>query len=203
MRRSEAMARQKLGQVALREGKIEEARERLEELLALNRDLGDREEIGITLRLLGEAAEAGGEASVARAYYVESLTVFRSMEHKWGIAWGLTRMGCLAAMDGEAERASRLFGAAAALREAMGAPVPPVERPEIERAVAAARAALGETAFAIALREGARMPMDEAIESALGMDDRRTPNSLASNGVPTTDRATASAGNGTSGDARE
>jgi hypothetical protein len=57
---------------------------------------------------------------------------------------------------------------AAALREAIGAPPPLSRREEAERELGAARAALGEEAFAAAWTEGQALPLDQAIEYALG-----------------------------------
>jgi DNA-binding CsgD family transcriptional regulator len=57
----------------------------------------------------------------------------------------------------------RLWGAADALREAMGTPIPPVYRADYERSVAAARAQLGEKAFAAAWAEGRSMTPEQAL----------------------------------------
>jgi hypothetical protein len=65
------------------------------------------------------------------------------------------------------EKAARVFGAAEALREAIGAPVPPVERPDYDRAVAAARARLGEVAFSSGWAEGRAMTLEQAMSYAL------------------------------------
>jgi hypothetical protein len=69
----------------------------------------------------------------------------------------------VAGAEGDAERAARLFGAAEALREALGAPLPPVERAHYDRSVAATRAALGEEAFAAAWAEGRALSLEQAI----------------------------------------
>src|SRR5947209_12434670 len=59
--------------------------------------------------------------------------------------------------------AAQLWGAAESLREAIGAPMPPVDRAPYERALATARARLGEQAFARAwassLSERSRCPL--------------------------------------------
>jgi tetratricopeptide (TPR) repeat protein len=72
-------------------------------------------------------------------------------------------------------RAARLFGAAEALRRAGGIyAAPPGERAEYEDALTAARATLGEAAFAAAWAEGARMTMEQACIDAL-QDDEAPP----------------------------
>ncbi len=59
--------------------------------------------------------------------------------------------------------AARLWGVAEALREAIGAPLPPVWRADYKRSVAAARTYLGEQAFAAAWAEGRAMTLEEVL----------------------------------------
>jgi hypothetical protein len=60
-----------------------------------------------------------------------------------------------------------LFGAAEAIREAIGAPLPPVDLTSYENDVARTRAQLREAVFACAWAEGNTMPLEEAIDFAL------------------------------------
>jgi DNA-binding NarL/FixJ family response regulator len=69
------------------------------------------------------------------------------------------------AAQGESTWAARLWGAAEAMREATGAPIPPVERADYERALASARAQLGEKTFAAAWEEGRTMTVEQALAS--------------------------------------
>ena len=69
----------------------------------------------------------------------------------------------MVATRGDPAWAARLWGRALALREAMGAPISPVERASYERSVAAARALLGEKAFAAAWAEGRNMTPEQAL----------------------------------------
>jgi hypothetical protein len=59
--------------------------------------------------------------------------------------------------------AARLLGTAEELREALGTPLPPVDRPIYEQAVAAVRVQLGEKAFAEAMAEGRSMTAEQAL----------------------------------------
>jgi hypothetical protein len=70
-------------------------------------------------------------------------------------------------MQGRPERAARLLGASAALRDDMGAPLAPTSRADHDHAANAARAALGEDAFAAAWAVGHAMSLEEAITDAL------------------------------------
>jgi DNA-binding NarL/FixJ family response regulator len=67
-----------------------------------------------------------------------------------------------------------MWGAAEALREAIGTPLPPVERATYERSIAAARAQLGEEAFAAAWQEGRTMTLEQVL-AAQGAAERLMP----------------------------
>jgi hypothetical protein len=55
------------------------------------------------------------------------------------------------------EHAVRLLGTATALRESVGAPLPPAERGDVDRITAALREVLGDEAFTVELERGTRM----------------------------------------------
>jgi hypothetical protein len=76
-------------------------------------------------------------------------------------------LAAVACAQGQPERGAHLLGAAAALRAGRGMPLPPNERAAQERTVAAARAALGEDAFAAAWAQCQRMSLEQAIAYAL------------------------------------
>ncbi|MBF6592054.1 MAG: hypothetical protein IVW57_16215 [Ktedonobacterales bacterium] len=73
-------------------------------------------------------------------------------------------------MAGRGARAARLLGTAAVLREELGTPQPAGERADVDRAVAAARAALGEEAWAAAFAAGQALTRERAIAEALSTE---------------------------------
>ena len=73
----------------------------------------------------------------------------------------------LAGEAAQPQRAARLFGAAAALRERIGIPIPAVERADYDAAVAQARAQLDPAAFDAAWAEGLAMNWEQATAYAL------------------------------------
>jgi DNA-binding CsgD family transcriptional regulator len=83
-----------------------------------------------------------------------------------GIAGSLRGLASIAALAGYSARAARLYGAAEAVREAIGAPIPRHHSPT-ERAIAKARAALGEADFAVAWNEGRGLALADAVAEAL------------------------------------
>jgi hypothetical protein len=139
----------------------------LEESLALSRDKEHAWGIARTLASLGSVACEAGEYARASRLYEESLELGRRMGLKHTILLCLEGLARVAVAQGRMERAARLCGAAAALREDMGWPLPPVKRAEHDRTVAAARGALGEDAFAAAWVRGHALPLEEAVTDTL------------------------------------
>ena len=162
-----------LGNIALDQGDRVEARARLEEALALLREIGDRYNLANALDNLGNVVRAQGDYPTARALYRQSLITTRDLGDRWTVAYLLEDIGGLAALEGEAERALRLVGAAAALREAIGAPLSPTEQAKLDRMLETARSTISESAQAATLAKGRAMSLDQAIDYAL--DGRSAP----------------------------
>ena len=80
-----------------------------EESLALYRSLGDREGIGRTVHLLGQAAVELGRRDRALEYADESLRLARELGHVRGVIVSLRELGVLSAQDGDHRRANALF----------------------------------------------------------------------------------------------
>jgi hypothetical protein len=97
----------------------------------------------------------------------ESLAIFWELGNKEGIAKDLEGLAAVAFSEAQFERAARLLGSAEGLRGAMGTPLAPSDRAEHDRTAAAARAALGEDAFAAAWTAGQAMSPHEAAAFAL------------------------------------
>ena len=157
-----------LGYILLLEGDYERGAALNEEAAAL---LKERDYKGGSLELaldnLGWAALLQGDYDRARTSYQESLTLCKELGDKWIASESLEGMACIAAAEGEAERAARLFGAAQALREALGYHHMPEEDALREPYIAAARSRLGEEPWEEALAEGRAMTLERAIAYAL------------------------------------
>jgi predicted ATPase len=157
-----------LGSVAFNQGEYEAARALHEESLAIEREIGDQQGIALSLNNLGLMAKEQGDYAAARALYEESLAIFREIGDQQGVAYNLEGLAAVVAALGQPGRAARLFGAAEALRAAIGAPLAPNEQAEYDRDVAVARAALDEAAFAAAWAQGRALSLEQAITLALG-----------------------------------
>jgi tetratricopeptide (TPR) repeat protein len=139
----------------------------------------DQDAIGLALTGLGRVARLQGDAARARTRYAESLALCRGMGLRLVVPGTLEEMAHLAAAADaageERSRAARLLGAAAALRRALGMPLPPVERPAYQQTVETLRAVLGEAAWATEWAAGQELSWDEAI--TLGLSPAAGPGS--------------------------
>jgi tetratricopeptide (TPR) repeat protein len=153
-----------LCEVALSQGDPAAARTRAEESLGLLREIGGRDDqIASSLIWLGRVETRQGNYAAARACYEESLALTRKGDFKEEMASGLEGLAGVVAAQGKPAWAARLWGAADALREAMGTPIPPVYGADYERSLAAVRAQLGEKAFAAAWAEGRMMTPEQVL----------------------------------------
>jgi tetratricopeptide (TPR) repeat protein len=155
------------GDVARDQGDSAAARTLYEQGLAIFRELGDRWGIAGTLADLGSLAREQGDYPRAHALYRESIKIFQELDHKRGIARLLECFACAAAGQLQAERSLRLAGAAAALRQNIGAPLTSAEQAKLEAALDPPRQALTNTVGATAWVEGWALPVKKAIEEVL------------------------------------
>jgi predicted ATPase/class 3 adenylate cyclase len=157
-----------LGSVALKQGDVVTARTRVEEGLLLYKEMGYREGIAEALSLLGKVEAARGDLTFARTFYEESLIMARELGQRELIAIGLEGHAHALAAQDDPVQAARLWGMAEALREALGAPLHPVERADYDPAVAAVRDQLGEATFISTWQEGRLLPADQALSGVAG-----------------------------------
>ncbi len=163
-----AISLNNLGDYACEQGDFLAARTLYEESLDIKRKLGNRSGIAITLNGLGNVLAEQGDYPAARALYEESLSIRRDLGDRRGIAYALEGLAAVAAALDNALRALRIWGAAERLREEIGAPLPPNERPRHDRRLAAVSATLRDSAaFDRAWREGRTLPVEQAITLAL------------------------------------
>ena len=128
-----------LGNVTLRQRQFGEAAKFFSEALALGREIDDKLVIAQCLEGLAVVASAGSPL-------VSSLS--NTTKHA-------------------AVRAAQLFGAAAALHDALQAPVSLTERADFDGSVAAIRTQLDDGTWSAAYTEGRTMSLHQAITYAL------------------------------------
>ena len=157
-----------LGLVAYYQGEYRSARTLFEECLAIAPELGDRSVLAYALTNLGLVAYYQGDYQGARAFFDECLALTSKLRDRFGIAFSLEGQAAVFAALGDSQRAARIWGAAERLREEIGSPVPPNERPRHEARVTAARAVLPDDAsFDGAWQDGRILTLEQAIELAL------------------------------------
>ncbi len=155
-----------LGLEVVRGGDSRRGETLLREALALHQELGHGAGASTALLFLGHAAAERGDDVRAVARYRESLG---ALELPWNVAGALEGLAGVAARRDRPESAVRLYGAAAAVREASGARLDPSSHAARERSVGALRAALGEDHFAVTWTEGEGLAPDRAIAEAASM----------------------------------
>ncbi len=162
-----AVSLNNLGNLVLDAGEFDRARTLLEEAVTLRREVGDRWATANSLNNLGNVVRTQGDYDQARALYHESLSVNHELGDKWALAYLLEDIGGLAAVQGQNERALRLHGAAAALRETIGAPLSAMDSIKLDRLLAPARQAIEPEAQSGLEAEGKAWPLERAIDYAL------------------------------------
>src|SRR5215207_9086915 len=159
-----------LGYVFLLEGDLERATALNEEAVELYRKRGHRGRLQAALDNLGWAALVRGDHQRAEALHEESLMLCKELGDKLIGSESIEGLACAAAAKGEAERAAILFGAAEALREAVGYQQTPRECSLREPYLTTARSRVGEAAWASAWEEGRSMAFEDVITYALEED---------------------------------
>jgi class 3 adenylate cyclase/tetratricopeptide (TPR) repeat protein len=157
-----------LGYIALDQNALPEARARLEEAVAIQREIGDKWALANALNNLGNVVRNQGKYSASSKLYEESLLLNRELGDRWALAYVIEDTGGMIALrGGQPERALRLAGGAATIREAIGAPLSPVEQTKLDNLLDPARQALGASAATAAWESGRSLTLDQVIELAL------------------------------------
>jgi predicted ATPase/class 3 adenylate cyclase/DNA-binding CsgD family transcriptional regulator len=160
-----------LGRFALARGDAPSARVRLEESLAHFRALGLQQHIAYVLSQSAVVSMMQHDETAAGVFYEESLALFRQVKDQEGLAYALRRWGSMAAQQGAAVCAARLWGAAETLSDVDGLRTPFLriieltdhEQVDYERMVSLVRTQLGERAFATAWAEGRAMTPEQVL----------------------------------------
>jgi tetratricopeptide (TPR) repeat protein len=167
-----------MGNRAYAQGNLRRASECWQEGLNLFRQRENTWMIALSLLHFGIVALDQGDDEQAGARLAESLTLLQEVGERWVTVHALEVCACLAAALGRqradsepaGRRAARLFGAAEALRETLGAPTLPIYQAQYQRGVAATRALLDDATFEAAWAEGRTMTFEQAVAEALGED---------------------------------
>lgn len=119
--------------------------------------------LALVLAELGFAAEQRGDAGSALRLHLDGLTSAREIGDPRAVALAFEGLAGALSLAGDTAHAARLLGTATALRESVGAPLPPAERGDVDRITAALREVLGDEAFTAELERGTRMDPKNAL----------------------------------------
>lgn len=147
-----------------------------QEALALFRDQGSPWGTARALTELGRTAISLRDLSGGIAYVREALALNWDRRDRWQLIFGLEILAEGVLAGGHPQRAARLLGMAAGLREATGVTAPLISNRSGDPVAVAARAQLAEQSFVAAWDEGRSRPLNQAIAEALAMaEEASTP----------------------------
>ena len=150
-------------------GDITAARANAEEALRLHRELGDIFGIHGDLYVLGRALTESGDLDAAREIFLETLSMAEHIDSSTEVALCLDLLAVQDAIRGNAVRAMRLAGAAAAIKDSIAGEAPP-ELLDLPDARERARSLITDEEIEAAWGEGKAMSVDEALAYARGGD---------------------------------
>jgi non-specific serine/threonine protein kinase len=156
-----------VGELRLVLGDVGGARVALEQAVSEASALSGRWAVALALLFLAIADYFDRDHPSARERLDEALEIFHELGNRGLLSGALYVAGGLALAEGAPVRALRLCGAAGAMRDTIRAPLAPGWQ-DVARSVVIepATAMVGAERAEAALAEGARMPVDQAVEEA-------------------------------------
>jgi predicted ATPase len=148
-------------------GRLDDAERCAEEHLAVARRMGDLRSIAQAQESLAAVALMREDVDRASALLHESIVLAMEVGHVELVAHMMMDLAVVAAHT-QPVHAACLFGAAEALREAVGVGIWPPRQKLYDQALAMGRDALGAAEFTAAWAEGRAMSLERAVEYALG-----------------------------------
>ncbi len=140
-----------------------------ERAIALQREIRDSDGISVSLANIARVRLAVGDDAGAARDLHEALSIGRRLKYRMVLAHALGAAGEIAARAGEADRATRLIGAARQAFEGLRMPLPAEEAEEHARTLALISAAIAQDRIEGLLLEGAALSFDDAVEDALAV----------------------------------
>ncbi len=162
-----AISKNQLGDIALQLHELPEAQLLFEESLKMSEEIGDRIGTAISLQNLGYVVHRRGDHQEALSKFVQSLAIMQQARYERGvvgcvegIAWAMISMGL-------GDDATRLLGAAQALREKIKQPILSSQRSEYESNISLIQQRMSKDRWTKLWEEGRAMSMQQMLEYAL------------------------------------
>ncbi len=156
-----------LGVAAQMAGDFEEARELMNQRIAMARETGNFATVSSEAGNLSMVERQLGNLDAAEALARESLEIDRARGDEWAMPYKVSGIAAVATDRGDFERAAMLVGAAEAMMEREQAEWPPDERPHYERMLTRIPRGLGPEEFERVRAVGRAMSTDDAVAFAL------------------------------------
>ncbi|MBC7809127.1 MAG: hypothetical protein H7145_23570 [Akkermansiaceae bacterium] len=137
--------------------------------MAISREIGLKFTLCYAHLGLARLACLQGHYAQSHSILKEALLLSQDMGADWAFAFVLETNACAAAGQGSHETAAALWGAAARLREMVGAPLPQAYADIYQPFEAAARNGMGEAAFTTAWQRARQFPSPGVLELAQGL----------------------------------
>jgi predicted ATPase/DNA-binding CsgD family transcriptional regulator len=147
----------------LNEGEYAAAQELLEESLTIFKTREDRYAMVFRMADLGMLAIRQGKAENARPLIEEALALSIQLGNRWFTASCLERLGEVMVAQNQPLRAAELWGAAQAVRDAMGAPIPPIEFAPYKQALEQVKMLLDQPTFQATWNAGYTTPLEQVL----------------------------------------
>lgn len=161
-----AIALLNLGYLALVDGDTPAASEHLRHAAEVGEECGDLHAVARAHAGLASAALEEGQPRAAWEHAARSIELAGPAQNRDTLCWALELAGAALA-TAEPERAARLLGAAAALREELGTQLRGLEQAQHERTESSLAAALGPALLADGLERGRALPLAELLRLAV------------------------------------
>ena len=155
-----------LGEIARTQGLYDQARAYYEDCEAILEDTGDRGDLARFAHSLGYVAQHDADLPRAESQFRKSLSMFRRLGNRRGIAECLAGLAGLRARQGQPERGAVMLSAAETILNGTGGAWWPADRGEVERNRALIRSLLTEAQVTEAQAKGRAMTLEQALSFA-------------------------------------
>jgi predicted ATPase/class 3 adenylate cyclase len=152
-----------LGQTESEAGNLDRAAEVLREALTLDREQGDTWGAVIDQQSLAVVSLRAGRIQEAHEMVSATFSYVASSGDTATLVSTIELSACVAAELGDGMRAARLAGAAEAIREKAGTPIPQPDAALLERSLAPVRATIGRGTWDAALAAGRALTPEQAV----------------------------------------
>ena len=123
------------------------------------------------LQNLAYIAQRQHDYERAKALFAQSLRTSQELKDRLSIATCLAGLAGIFAILGQRQRAARLFGAAEALRDTIGAQIQPGDRADYEANLAVVRSGLDASTLDACWNAGRAMSLEQMVASALELEE--------------------------------